>query len=164
MCLRILLCFHFRIYYLIFCRRFSRRIDSDFFYHHNHYCKSARIEWCGSSWNRGKNHELFVFDTFVHVVHRLCTWCPEYRGKETEACGADVKIRHYSYGKYWIGGFHTDAIWSRKCGGTVPIHLISYGIGNGCRLSAVCRYLYCYVCNITAQKKKIPWHISVKGV
>ena len=36
-----------------------------------------------------KNHELFVFDTFVHVVHRLCTWCPEYRGKETEACGAD---------------------------------------------------------------------------
>ena len=23
---------------------FSRRIDSDFFYHHNHYCKSARIE------------------------------------------------------------------------------------------------------------------------
>ena len=69
----------------------------------NHdFCKPARTDRCGSSWNCGEDHQYFIPCSIVYDVYNLSTCGAEYRSGKTRPCKADIKICADDYGDIWI--------------------------------------------------------------
>lgn len=72
-----------------------------FCYNHD-FCKPARTDRCGSSWNCGEDHQYFIPCSIVYDVYNLSTCGAEYRSGKTRPCKADIKICADDYGDIWI--------------------------------------------------------------
>ena len=69
----------------------------------NHdFCKPARTDRCGSSWNCGEDHQYFIPCSIVYDVYNFSTCGAEYRSGKTRPCKADIKICADDYGDIWI--------------------------------------------------------------
>ena len=66
------------------------------------FCKPARTDRCGSSWNCGEDHQYFIPCSIVYDVYNLSTCGAEYRSGKTRPCKADIKICADDYGDIWI--------------------------------------------------------------